>query len=145
MVEEQDLVYRQPAAVSVAAAPAAIAPERREAHAVRSVTLDATALFRFSALTFNAHRIHYDRDYARDVEGYPDCLVHGPYQATLLIDHLRREMPDRVIREFRFRGERPLFVDQPFELNLLRDGDRIELWTSDRSGSVAMSAEAILG
>src|SRR3546814_3294494 len=74
----------------------------------RSITPDPVLLFRYSALTFNAHRIHYDRDYARDVEGYAGLVVHGPLIATLLMDHAQRAAPDIVPRHFAFRAEAPL-------------------------------------
>ncbi len=112
--EEQDIVYRE------AGAPVAV-PVVREAPPVpdgtwhRTVTPDARLLFRFSALTYNAHRIHYDRPYARDEEGYPGLVVHGPLTAMLLVDLVRRNTP-RALTSFAFRGLSPLFDLAPFHL-----------------------------
>ena len=98
-------------------------------------------LFRYSALTFNAHRIHYDRDYARDVEGYAGLVVHGPLIATLLIDHAQRAAPDILPRHFAFRAEAPLIDGAPFDLCLARDGDGAKLWARDAAGRPTMRAK----
>lgn len=137
IVEEQDLVFRQPGPGTPAPAPA----DPRRPDGSRSLVPDATTLFRFSALTFNAHRIHYDRDYAVEQEGYPDLVVHGPMQAMLLADHLLRAHPGRSLASFSFRGVRPLFVDRPLTLNRLADGT---LWTTDADGCTGMEAQATL-
>ncbi len=101
--ERQDLVYRGEGAA--AAPPPADAPL---ADATRTVTPDPVALFRYSALTFNGHRIHYDRGYAQDVEGYPGLVVHGPYAATLLMDHFLRETPGARVKRFAFARGGPV-------------------------------------
>lgn len=137
IVEEQDLVFRGDGG----GAPPPAAPDPRAATATRAMIADEAALFRFSALTFNAHRIHYDRDYAVAVEHYPDLVVHGPYQAILLADHLLRHAPSRAITRFSFRGVRPLFARQPFTLNM-HGGDPAALWTADRDGCACMEASA---
>lgn len=138
--EEQDLVYR--AAATASAAPSAPPPvEIEPTDAVRRVTADPVLLFRYSALTFNAHRIHYDRDYARDVEGYAGLVVHGPLIATLLIDHARRELPDLTLRHFSFRAEAPLIDGAPFDLCLAREDNGARLWARDASGRTTMRAE----
>ena len=138
--EEQDLVYR--AAATASAAPSAPPPvEIEPADAVRRLTADPVLLFRYSALTFNAHRIHYDRDYARDVEGYAGLVVHGPLIATLLIDHAQRELPGLAPRHFSFRAEAPLIDGAPFDLCLARAGDGARLWARDASGRTTMRAE----
>ena len=103
---------------------------------VRTITPTSTHLFRYSALTFNAHRIHYDRDYARDVEGYPGLAVHGPYIATLLLAHAMRRRPERKVGGFSFRAQAPAFADEPLALCL--DGNRVE---ARSAGSVCMVAE----
>ncbi|MBO9499070.1 MAG: MaoC family dehydratase N-terminal domain-containing protein [Novosphingobium sp.] len=136
--EQQDIVYREAAAPGTA--PAGAAPEHRIADVSHNYRADITALARYSALTFNAHRIHYDRDYARDVEGYPGLVVHGPLAATLLADLWLRENPGRRIRRFAYRARAPLFDIAPFTLNLARDGDRTEAWTADAGGRPAMIA-----
>lgn len=140
--EEQDLVYRAPAAaLAPAVSPTPVEPE--PADAVRRVTSDPVLLFRYSALTFNAHRIHYDRDYARNVEGYSGLVVQGPLIATLLIDHARREMPGLTPARFSFRAEAPLIDGAPFDLCLTRQGGGARLWTRDASGRPTMQAEVV--
>ncbi|MDB5704456.1 MAG: hypothetical protein JWN66_1572 [Sphingomonas bacterium] len=133
--ERQDLVYRG-AGAAPTPTPTTEAPV---ADAARIVTPDPVALFRYSALTFNGHRIHYDRDYARDVEGYPGLVVHGPYAATLLVDHFLRETPGAQVTRFSFRARRPLFDTTPFSLNLKRTAGGAEVWTADASGQPAMT------
>ena len=112
--EEQDIVYREPGApVAASVVTTFVAPD--DGAWTRTITPDARLLFRFSALTFNAHRIHYDRPYAHDDEGYPGLVVHGPLTAMLLADLVRRNTPRRVA-SFSFRGVAPLFDLSPFHL-----------------------------
>ena len=140
--EQQDIVYREaPKGPAPADGPA---PERRPADATRTVTPDPVMLFRYSALTFNSHRIHYDRDYARNEEGYPGLVVHGPLLATLLIDHLLRERPGVRIAKFDFRAQRPLFDTAPFQLCLKDREGGCDLWSQDMDGRVATQAKAEL-
>jgi 3-methylfumaryl-CoA hydratase len=138
--EEQDLVYRRmPPPGSPSRAPA---PEHIEPVPVGTprMSIDPVQLFRFSALTHNAHRIHYDRDYARDVEGYPGLVVHGPYLATLLMDaHLGRHGPPRVTG-FEFRALRPVFDGEPFALCSRPEPDGATFGIVDRDGGLAMRA-----
>jgi len=142
VTEDQDIVYREAArAPSQLPVPDGV---RRIAGETRRSEPDATRLFRFSALTFNAHRIHYDRDYARDVEYYPGLVVQGPYIATLLMDHLFRLNPESRISAFRFRSKSPLFDTAPFDLCLSRRDGSYDIWAVDADGREAMSAEAIL-
>ncbi len=117
IVEEQDIVYRE-AAVLGSTAPRAPQPQPPAAEIERGLALDPVMLFRYSALTFNAHRIHYDRDYARDVEGYPGLVVHGPLMATLLLDHLLRARPQARVAGFAFRAVAPLFDGEAVTLGL---------------------------
>lgn len=138
LVEEQRLVFRHPVAYSGAdqgMAPPAGAVWRRV------VRPDPVMLFRYSALTFNGHRIHYDRSYAVDREGYPDILVHGPLTATLLLDLVRREAGGRPIATVDYRAVRPLFVDRPVALCGVPDGAAARLWAEDDVGRVAMTAD----
>ena len=100
---------------------------------------DSVQLFRYSALTFNSHRIHYDREYCRNVEGYPGLVVHGPYTATLLVDHLMRQHPRTAVAELQFRARRPLFETAPFELCGRRTDGGAELWASGSSDEIAMT------
>lgn len=123
--EEQDIVYREPgAAVS---APDTLTPGDVPAGTwSRTVVPDARLLFRFSAITFNAHRIHYDRPYALHEEGYPGLIVHGPLTAMLLADLVRRNTPQRIT-SFTFRGLKPLFDLAPFHLRGRVDGASVTL------------------
>jgi 3-methylfumaryl-CoA hydratase len=141
VTEEQDLVYREDN--RNAAKPRLPDPptEPAVADAVRTVVPDAVQLFRFSALTFNAHRIHYDREYARGVEGYDGLVVHGPYLATLLLDHFRRTVPGRRVTRFSFRALAPVLDTAPFDLCLARTAEGARLWVRTASGQVAMTAE----
>jgi 3-methylfumaryl-CoA hydratase len=102
--------------------------------------LDAATLFRYSALTFNAHRIHYDADYCRDVEGYPGVVVHGPLIATRLLDLCVRNQ--RSVGRFTYRAEAPLFLPGRFTAHGATTGDATRLWAADRHGRTAMEAEA---
>jgi 3-methylfumaryl-CoA hydratase len=103
-------------------------------------------LFRYSALTFNGHRIHYDRRYATEVEGYPGLVVHGPLIATLLLDLLRRNLGDVNVTSFSFRAIRPLFDTGPFSLcgSVSADRKTARLWAKDSNGWLAMDATAAL-
>ena len=140
--EEQDLVYREAASGSTTQAPL---PAPAEAHWTREIEPDPVLLFRYSALTFNSHRIHYDRDYATKVEGYPGLLVQGPLTATLLLDSLHRECPDAQVNRFQFRGTRPLFEGGALRIQGRRESDHsVSLWALDASGALAMTAEARL-
>jgi 3-methylfumaryl-CoA hydratase len=112
----------------------------------RSVTPDPVLLFRFSALTFNSHRIHYDRTWAMDVEGYPGLVVHGPLTTTLLIDFARDQNPGKRIASYATQARAPLFDNAPFELRgrPATSGRGCELWAVTPEGTIAMSAEAEL-
>jgi 3-methylfumaryl-CoA hydratase len=112
----------------------------------RTVVPDDVLLFRYSALTFNGHRIHYDRQYVTQVEGYPGLIVHGPLIATLLMDLLRRQLPQADVASFRFKAVRPTFDLHPFQLNgqLQADGQTVKLWAQDHEGWLTMDAEATL-
>jgi 3-methylfumaryl-CoA hydratase len=140
IVEEQDIVYRE-ATRSDAPAPPPEALPPPTATLVRNVVPDSTMLFRYSALTFNAHRIHYDGEYARNVEGYEALVVHGPYVATLLMDHLLRQITGITVTAFRFRARAAAFEGQPLSLCLTDTGDGAELTAIGPSG-VAMTATA---
>lgn len=137
--EEQDIVFREAPKPGSVARNSEAAPNACE-HS-RRVAPDPTQLFRFSALTFNAHRIHYDRDYCRDVEGYPGLVVQGPFTAMLLMDHLQTSLPKARLHRFTFRAQSPLFDTAPFDLCLdVREGGA-DLWAQGPSAK-AMVAEA---
>jgi 3-methylfumaryl-CoA hydratase len=141
--EEQDIVYREPGAAVPAPEPSVFTPPDDTVW-TRTVTPDARLLFRFSALTFNAHRIHYDRPYARDEEGYPGLVVHGPLTAMLLAD-LVRQNTDRRIATFTFRGLAPLFDLAPFHLTGRHTGDGVALEALGPDLVPALAAQVGLG
>jgi 3-methylfumaryl-CoA hydratase len=107
---------------------------------------DDVLLFRYSALTFNGHRIHYDRRYVTEVEGYPGLIVHGPLIATLLVDLLRWQRPEARVAKFRFRAVRPTFDLRPFSVcgDPSPDGRTVRLFGRDHEGWLTMDAFAEL-
>jgi 3-methylfumaryl-CoA hydratase len=127
-----------------AAPPVAAAPTVHDW--AREIHPDAVLLFRYSALTFNGHRIHYDRRYATETEGYPGLVVHGPLIATLLLDLLRRHMPDAQVSRFAFRAMKPTFDLDPFRVCGARgeDGKSVRLWAEHGDGTLSMDATATL-
>ena len=142
MVEFHDIVYRESKRSTDVDPPpqAAVtgAPWQRE------IVPDDVLLFRYSALTFNGHRIHYDRKYVTEVEGYPGLIVHGPLIATLLMDLLRRQAPEAEVASFRFKAVRPTFDLHPFRVNGQREGNTVKLWAQDHEGWLTMDAVATL-
>jgi 3-methylfumaryl-CoA hydratase len=141
LTELQDIVYREAPAPGQSAAEPAVPTESREADWMRTIAPDPVLLFRFSALTFNAHRIHYDRPYCREVEGYPGLVVHGPLTATLMMDLFLRHHPGARVTSFSFRGLRPLFDTASFAVCGKKRPGGAELWTLDHEGRVTMTAE----
>ncbi|KCV64470.1 FAS1-like dehydratase domain-containing protein [Bordetella bronchiseptica] len=138
--EEQDIVYRDaPAAGAPAPQPT---PAPVDEQYSRAVTPDPVLLMRFSALTFNGHRIHYDRPYAMQEEGYPGLVVHGPLIATLLMEELRRNHPGKTIRGFEFKAVSPLFDTAAFSVNGKVAGNTAQLWARGPQGQLAMRASA---
>jgi len=142
VTDRQTVVYRD-APSGGAEAPAAGKPAPAESDFSRVVTPSAALLFRYSALIFNAHRIHYDAPYTKEVEGYPGLVVHGPLLATLLTDLVRRALDDAAIARFRFRAVKPVFDTAPFTLCGRRDADKvIALWVRDEAGDLCVDASA---
>ncbi len=150
VVEEHDIVYRDaaiPAAPKTPGAPAgAPAPGKpAPANALwrHAVMPDEAMLFRYSALIFNAHRIHYDIDYCRKQEGYPGLIVHGPLQTILLLD-LSRRNAGRPLRKLDYRALSPAFHNEPLTVGgiLAADGASAQLWTAGPSGNIAMTGTA---
>lgn len=141
LVEEHDIVYRDAPLPGAPVTPPQAAPAD-EAFA-RRIVPDPVLLFRYSALTFNGHRIHYDRSYVTNDEGYPGLVVHGPLIATLLLDLLRREQPAARFTRFAFTALRPTFDIHPFEVcgRPLGSG-RYALWARDHEAWLTMRAEA---
>ena len=144
LTEEHDIVYRAAAQLGDPVPPP-VAAEKGAAW-LREITPDDVLLFRYSALTFNGHRIHYDRQYVTEVEGYPGLIVHGPLIATLLVDLVRRQVPGAVIKSFSFKAVRPTFDLHPFTLNgqPSADGKTVRLWAEDHEGWLTMQATAEL-
>ena len=138
--EEQDLVYRD-------ASTGDASPSRTDSDGPaaamwqRTVHPDAVLLFRYSALTFNGHRVHYDREYCREAEGYPGLVVHAPLTATLLMDVFLRNNPAARPARLVYRARRPLFDTAPFTVNGSGDDARASLWAANEAGDVAMTAE----
>ena len=140
LTEEHDIVYRGLA--GAAAKPGAPFADPPGAF-LRTVTPDPVLLFRYSALTGNGHRIHYDRSYATGVEGYPGLIVHGPLQATLLAELAQRHAPGRKLARFSFRAVRPVFDLDPFRLVGHWHGvSQVQLAVADHAGQLCMRAEA---
>lgn len=141
--EEHDIVYRDMPQAGEPMPPGMPAP--KDAQWTRRVTPDDVLLFRYSALTFNGHRIHYDRRYVTSVEGYPGLVVHGPLIATLLLDLLRRELPAAPVAAFAFKAVKPIFDIAPFDVCGRLEGDKtVKLWACTPDGHVAMDASATL-
>jgi 3-methylfumaryl-CoA hydratase len=141
IVEFHDIVYRdakKPGDVDPPPTRAARGDWQRE------IVPDDVLLFRYSALTFNGHRIHYDRQYVMQVEGYPGLIVHGPLIATLLMDLVRRNAPDAQVAAFRFKAVRPTFDLHPFKVHGTRNGNEVRLWAQDHEGWLTMDATATL-
>ncbi len=138
VMERQDIVYRDIAPVTSEMTASEPAPAGTHN---RLLTPTPTLLFRYSALTFNGHRIHYDRSFCTDSEGYPGLVVHGPMQATLLCQ-FAADLRGIAPRQFRFRSLAPLFDTDEMMLHAAPEGDDLRLWTARPGGPVAMEARA---
>ncbi len=141
LTEEHDIVYRE------AARPDAPAPTQVQAPTnakwQEEITADPVLLFRYSALTFNGHRIHYDRKYCREEEGYKGLIVHGPLQGTLLMDLCVRKANGRKLKRFDFRNMAPIFDIAPFTINAKPvDDNRWDLWVAGPDNELALKATA---
>ena len=144
VVEEHDIVYRDHPQSNAPAAQPKLAPT--DAVWSRTITPDPVLLFRYSALTFNGHRIHYDRNYVTEVEGYPGLIVHAPLIATLLMELVRAHYPQEQIQSFDFRAVSPLFDTASFSVHARpeQDGKTIQCWAANPHGELAMQAVVIL-
>ena len=142
--EEQDLVYREPPASSARSADESASANGAEgARWQRTIHPTETLLFRYSALTFNGHRIHYDRRYAEEVEGYGGLVVHGPLIATLLLDLMQMQLSADRIERFEFKAMRPTFDTSDFSVCAAPDdGSQFALWSTDNRGARAVEARA---
>ncbi|MET4262456.1 3-methylfumaryl-CoA hydratase [Bradyrhizobium sp. S3.12.5] len=137
--ERQDIVYREMTGIAPATAKA---PPPNAQHRETHVS-DPVLLFRYSALTFNGHRIHYDRDYVTRVEGYPGLIFHGPLQAALIIEMAAKLRSGRPPNKFTYRGLQPLFEGSEFSINANETADGMELWTANAEGQPTMKGTAV--
>lgn len=150
MTEEHDIVYRQDHDKNAPTPTPPAASESADARA--QITPTPVMLFRYSALTFNSHRIHYDVEYCREVEGFPGLVVHGPLTATFLAglagEHCDKAAPggfalaEFALAEFEFRAVSPLFGNQPFTIAVKKHAGQLQLWAANARGELAMSATA---
>ena len=138
--ERQDIVYRDMSSAPAGAKPAAAPPfaKHRESHMA-----DPVLLFRYSALTFNGHRIHYDRDYVTKVEGYPGLVFHGPLQAAFIVEFAAKLHGGKPPKKFTYRGLQPLFEGSEFSINANETADGMELWTANAEGQPTMKGTAV--
>ncbi|NNJ77137.1 MAG: itaconyl-CoA hydratase [Anderseniella sp.] len=137
--ERQNIVYREMPAPGSPQPGGMPAPDDAAFETV--VTPDPVMLFRYSALIFYGHRIHYDIDYTRDVEGYPGLVVHGPLTAALLVDLGLRNRADAALKSFEIRAMSPLFSPQPIHLEGRHDGEVTHTWARTPDGSLAMTVD----
>jgi 3-methylfumaryl-CoA hydratase len=139
--ERQDIVYRDissaPQAASTKPPPPPPAAKHRETHMA-----DPVLLFRYSALTFNGHRIHYDRDYVTKVEGYPGLIFHGPLQASFIVEMAAKLHGGKAPRKIGYRGLQPLFEGSEFSINANETDDGMDVWTANSAGQPTMKGIA---
>ena len=139
--ERHDIVYREMSSAAPAtptkAPPPPPAPKHRESHMA-----DPVLLFRYSALTFNGHRIHYDRDYVTKIEGYPGLVFHGPLQASFIVELAAKLHGGMPPKKLSYRGVQPLFEGSEFSVNANDNGAGMELWTANSAGQPTMKGMA---
>jgi len=141
VIEEHDIVYREAAKPGEAAREPKLAPT--DATTVKTIVPDPVLLFRFSALTFNGHRIHYDQPYVTNVEGYPGLIVHGPLMGLLQIELARRAAPDKIAASFKFRALSPVFSGAPFTVAARHEPDgSVTTWIANAKGGLAQQGKA---
>ncbi len=141
LLEEQTIVYREPA--QAGSQPVKAKPAPTDASLSARYIPDPILLFRYSALTFNGHRIHYDVDFCRQHEGYPNLVVHGPLIATLLLDLFYHQSTNQALASFAYRARSPLFNPHPFIINGKINGKSAEAWASNHEGGLAMTAKVV--
>jgi 3-methylfumaryl-CoA hydratase len=142
LVEDHDIVYRE----APKPGEAARAPKPAPTDATWSRTIDATPplLFRFSALTFNGHRIHYDQPYVTGTEGYPGLIVHGPLMGLVQIELARRSSPAKILARFEFRALSPVFAGAPFSVSARRETDgTVSTWITNSTGGLAQQGKVV--
>jgi 3-methylfumaryl-CoA hydratase len=142
--EEHDIVYKQApkSETTVGKVNATLSAPTKTAQWSETIKPNPVLLFKYSALTFNGHRIHYDRDFCKNDFGFPGLVVHGPLMATLLIELIRKNMPDTKVLEYSFRIKGPIFDFQTFKVEGCRKGDIVSLWAVNDSGLETVSAQA---
>lgn len=141
LIEEHDIVYREAAKPGETAREPKPAPT--DAAVSKAIVPDPVLLFRFSALTFNGHRIHYDQPYVTGTEGYPGLIVHGPLMGLLQIELARRSNPDRTPATFEFRALSPTFAGAPFAVAARREADgSTTTWIANAKGGLAQQGKA---
>jgi 3-methylfumaryl-CoA hydratase len=142
--EEHDIVYKQTpkSETTVAGINATLSAPTKTAQWSETIRPSPVLLFKYSALTFNGHRIHYDRDFCKNNFGFPGLVVHGPLIATLLIELIRKNMADARVLQYSFRIKGPIFDFQTFKVEGCREGDIISLWAVNDSGLETVSAQA---
>lgn len=138
--QEQNLVYREQPAADSPTPPAKQPPEAFKYQQL--ITPDPVLLYRFSALTYNGHRIHYDRRYAMEEELYPALVVHGPLLVTLLLELARQELADKTIADFSFRAVRPTFDSHAFKVQADLSDQKLSIWSVDHEGALCMQLTA---
>lgn len=144
ITEEHDIVYRAAAVANEKTPEPTAAPQ--EAVWGKIIHPDPVLLFRYSALTFNGHRIHYDRSYVTEIEGYPGLIVHGPLIATLLVDLVRQSIAGCHLKSFEFRAVRPTFDINTFQVKAKTEGNdkTLSIWAQDHENYLTMQASAVL-
>jgi 3-methylfumaryl-CoA hydratase len=141
LVEEHDIVYRE--APKRGEGQREPKPAPTDATWSKTIMADPVLLFRFSALTFNGHRIHYDQPYVTGTEGYPGLIVHGPLMGIVQIELARRCNPDKVVSGFEFRALAPVFAGAAFSVHARREADgSMTTWIADRYGGLAQQGRA---
>jgi 3-methylfumaryl-CoA hydratase len=140
--ERQDIVYRDMGGAAPSSPPKAPPPPPVAKHRESHVS-DPVLLFRYSALTFNGHRIHYDRDYVTKVEGYPGLIFHGPLQAALIVEFAAKLHGDSAPKKFSYRGVQPLFEGGEFSINASETSAGMELWIANAEGQPTMKGTAV--
>jgi 3-methylfumaryl-CoA hydratase len=140
--ETQTLVYREATKAKATPAPPIVEPDFSQWQFHRTITPSEALLFRFSAITFNTHRIHYDAPYAIHAEGYRGLVVHGPLMSSLLLDLAGREFGHNTLKSYSFRAQSPAFAGEPLHLVGRRDGDMVTLAAMGGDGQICLSAEA---
>ena len=146
LTEEHDIVYKQApkSAATVASVNEGLKPPEKTAQWSETIRPNPVLLFRYSASTFNGHRIHYDRDFCREEFGFPGLAVHGPLIATLLIELVRKNLPSARITEYVFRAKGPIFDFQIFRVEGCRENAQVFLWAVNPDGFETMTAQATL-